>query len=861
MGATIVANTTSGGDCSGVGGAGFTDDGDNLDDDGTCNFTAGTDLSNTSAGLDSSGLENNGGATKTIALESGSAAIDQVSNGALCPATDQRGAPRTTPCDIGAYDTDWGPAVELNVTGSQTTGGNASFSYTTNAPGGTVSGTATCTTVDDGTPISSGLTAGYYAIDGSSCSGLTSSDQSTYAIFPSSYTGVLVVSAFPPWSVAPSPDQGSDDNSITGVSCISATDCVAVGDYAGSVEQTLIESWNGSAWSVVSSPDQGSNANGLEGVSCTSSTSCVAVGYYENGSNQDQTLILSWNGSAWTIVSSPDQGSGYNTLNGVSCVSPTDCVAAGFYVNESANQTLIESFDGSAWTIVSSPDPGIGALLAGISCTSATSCTAAGTYSNGSANQTLIESFDGSAWSVVSSPDAGSNDQLYAVSCTSSSFCVAVGFSSAGSGEQTLAETWDGSGWSIVSSPDPSGADNLLSGVSCTGPTDCVAAGYASGSHAYHTLVETLIGGGWSVSSSPNVGSGGNYLGPVSCTSDTSCLTAGDYTSGSTDQTLMEMASGPVVAALNPATGFTTGGASVTITGSGFTGATAVNFGANPATIDSESGGTSLTVSAPPSSAGTVDVTVTAPGGVSDINPADQYTYTVDQTSPSTQTCSDSTCPTNTVSTALNQTVVSVPSQPGPTGATTDLLVNTATLSCGAAKAHDYDYSTAVATLSTTGFTPTAALRVTESVANTPSAAGVKVCYGAGQDPARGTFLRPCNHAMTAPCLESLQEAGGSVTATIKARATDPRFWTGEAAVDLTSFSPTKGAPDATVTIKGKNLTGVLAVVIGGAEATISPQSTATKLVVAVPAKAVTGHITVTSAAGEAVSTKSFTVT
>jgi hypothetical protein len=213
------------------------------------------------------------------------------------------------------------------------------------------------------------------------------------------------------------------------------------------------------------------------------------------------------------------------------------------------------------------------------------------------------------------------------------------------------------------------------------------------------------------------------------------------------------------------------------------------------------------------------------------------------------------------VSTPLNQTVVTLPSQAGPSGAVTDLLVNTATLSCGTAKAHDYDYPTAVATLSSTGFAPKAALTVTETVANTPSAAGVKVCYGAGSNPARGTFLRPCNHAMKAPCLESLHEAGGSVTATIKARATDPRFWTGEAAVDLTSFSPPKGAPNATVTIKGKNLTGVLAVVIGGAEATISPQSTATKLVVTVPAKAVTGLITVTSAAGKAVSTKSFTVT
>ena len=49
------------------------------------------DLSDTPSGLDPTGLENNGGPTKTIALEPGSAAIGDVSDGSLCPATDQRG--------------------------------------------------------------------------------------------------------------------------------------------------------------------------------------------------------------------------------------------------------------------------------------------------------------------------------------------------------------------------------------------------------------------------------------------------------------------------------------------------------------------------------------------------------------------------------------------------------------------------------------------------------------------------------------------------------------------------------------------------------------------------------------------------
>ncbi len=135
LGATIVADNPSGNDCFlqlpiGT----FTDLGNNLDDDGTCHLTLGSDLPSTAAGLDQSGLENNGGPTQTVALEAGSAAINHVTNGTQCSAADQRGAPRDVPCDIGAYDTVWGPAVTIDITGSQTSGQGSSLTYTTDAP-------------------------------------------------------------------------------------------------------------------------------------------------------------------------------------------------------------------------------------------------------------------------------------------------------------------------------------------------------------------------------------------------------------------------------------------------------------------------------------------------------------------------------------------------------------------------------------------------------------------------------------------------------------------------------------------------------------------------------------------------------
>ncbi len=105
LGATIVANSSSGGDCYLPGGT-FNDLGYNLDDDGSCNLTATGDVSNSPAGLDPTGLQDNGGPTQTIALEAGSPAIRAVTDPTLCPPTDQRGYVKSVPCDMGAFETD-----------------------------------------------------------------------------------------------------------------------------------------------------------------------------------------------------------------------------------------------------------------------------------------------------------------------------------------------------------------------------------------------------------------------------------------------------------------------------------------------------------------------------------------------------------------------------------------------------------------------------------------------------------------------------------------------------------------------------------------------------------------------------------
>jgi len=82
----------------------------------------------------------------------------------------------------------------------------------------------------------------------------------------------------------------------------------------------------------------------------------------------------------------------------------------------------------------------------------------------------------------------------------------------------------------------------------------------------------------------------------------------------------------PTVTGIDPSGGIPDGGTQVTVTGTGFTEATSVNFGRTPAASFSVQSDTQLTAVSPAGS-GTVDVTVVTPAGTSATGPGDQFTY------------------------------------------------------------------------------------------------------------------------------------------------------------------------------------------------------------------------------------------
>jgi autotransporter-associated beta strand protein len=122
---------------------------------------------------------------------------------------------------------------------------------------------------------------------------------------------------------------------------------------------------------------------------------------------------------------------------------------------------------------------------------------------------------------------------------------------------------------------------------------------------------------------SPAIDAGNNALVPSGETTDQRGLPR--IVNGKVDIGACEYQ--PVVIGIGPATDPSGGNTIVTITGVDLTGVTAVEFGTVPASSFTVNSSTQITAVSPAEPAGTVDVTVVAPSGVSAVSAADQLTY------------------------------------------------------------------------------------------------------------------------------------------------------------------------------------------------------------------------------------------
>jgi len=334
-----------------------------------------------------------------------------------------------------------------------------------------------------------------------------------------------------------------------------------------------------------------------------------------------------------------------------------------------------------------------------------------------------------------------------------------------------------------------------------------------------------------------------------------------------------QAASKPTVGSLTPACGPV--GTSVTIRGNHFIGATRVEFnGVDQTTFDVESDGKITTTV--PSGATTGKIAVTNPDGTG--TSADDFIVSsscapdITGFSPmsgpvGTSVTINGTKFVNTSAVKFNGTNASPFSwNPSgtqltttvPSGATTG-KISVTTPAGTATSSNNFTVTGAGALPTITSFSPTSGPVGTSVTINGTNFTGAtKVKFN--QTAAASFSVNSAGTKITTKVPSGATTGKISVT-TPAGTATSSNNFTVTGLPTITSFSPTSGPVGTSVTINGTNFTGATQVKFNQtAAASFSVNSAGTKITTKVPSRATTGKISVTTPAGTATSSNSFTV-
>jgi hypothetical protein len=235
---------------------------------------------------------------------------------------------------------------------------------------------------------------------------------------PSSSPSPSPTSTAPPtcgFVVVAGPNASGLDNSLFDVAVLSSTDAWAVGEYmvdGGGAVRALIQHYDGTVWTNVPSPNRlngtGRNQiNSLRGVTAIAPDDVWAVGYTVSYDDPYRTLTMHWDGTAWSIVDSPNDTSlAYNVLLDVAAVSSGDVWAVGGspFGGVSARGLLVH-FDGASWVLRPGPpnaESWASSTRTGVAAVSAADVWAVGDYDPWH--------FDGTAWTVPAAGAQFAND-------------------------------------------------------------------------------------------------------------------------------------------------------------------------------------------------------------------------------------------------------------------------------------------------------------------------------------------------------------------------------------------------------------------------------------------------------------------
>jgi hypothetical protein len=285
------------------------------------------------------------------------------------------------------------------------------------------------------------------------------------------------------WLIARTPGSSAetlDAVAGTGPSDVWVAGSMNLGAPPPAGDNTFFEHFNGTTWQAVPGPAGNFSEDPVEvtALAALSPSDVWAVGTQNpelSGQPGSLNMAAHWNGTAWTVVPTPNLGNSVSQADvptGVTAISATDVWASGveFTGCQAASARggsrlaagglgpvlplalrlrpgglrrlpgatgpclvpYVLHWDGKSWSLIETPNPGaFGTALEGITALSASDIWAVGQTQSSATGPvgTLTEHFNGTSWSVAASPDPGNagNDELFAVASSGGHQLDAVG--------------------------------------------------------------------------------------------------------------------------------------------------------------------------------------------------------------------------------------------------------------------------------------------------------------------------------------------------------------------------------------------------------------------------------------------------
>jgi hypothetical protein len=173
------------------------------------------------------------------------------------------------------------------------------------------------------------------------------------------------------WTVlrTPNPDRRTGENALASVSGGGPTNSWAVGLTGDPTDRGLVLHWTGSDWIVDRSLPTLGDRSSFTAIDVPVPRRILAVGSLSDATGQHMFALRRITGG-WELTEPPDPPGLAGTLEGAAwdgkttawAVGEADAVSGG-----AAPATLTEQWDGTAWSVVASPDPETGAnVLTGV---------------------------------------------------------------------------------------------------------------------------------------------------------------------------------------------------------------------------------------------------------------------------------------------------------------------------------------------------------------------------------------------------------------------------------------------------------------------------------------------------------------